>query len=584
MPKFLVAALMLMAGLTNMSAAEKKPSFPNAAELDRMAARFAPTDLQVNVSGLSAGDRAALAKLVMAGRLLDDIFLEQYWSGNEALYGKLRKDTTPLGKARLNYFWINKSPWSNLDGFEAFVPDVPARKPEGANFYPADMPKEEFERWVASLPEREQNEAKGFFTVIRRREGGALKVVPYSMEYKDDLEKAAQLLREAAALTENASLKRFLTTRADAFLSNDYYESDMAWMDLDAPLDITIGPYETYNDELFGSKAAFEAYINVRDEAESTKLAAFASHLQKLEDSLPLDPKHRNPKLGAAAPIRVVDEVLAAGDGAHGVATAAYNLPNDDRVVQQKGSKRVMLKNVQEAKFEHVLAPIARRVLAKSAQPDVKFEPFFTHILTHELMHGLGPHQIQVGGRTTTPREQMKELYSAIEEAKADVTGLWALQYMMDHAKEMGLDKVLSTGPAAERQLYATFLASSFRTLRFGLHEAHGRGMAIQVNYLMGKGAFVAEKDGTFSVNLEKAKTAVRDLDHELLTMEAEGNYAAARKMLDEAATLRPEFVAALAKLKDIPTDIAPRFVTAEKLAPSAPVKAKTPATKKKPS
>jgi hypothetical protein len=564
-----------------MSAQSNKDSFPDAAELNRMAARFAPTDLQVNLAALSAGDRAALAKLVMAGRILDDIFLQQYWSGNEALYEKLRKDTTALGKARLNYFWINKSPWSNLDGFKAFLPDVPARKPEGANFYPADMTKEEFERWAATLPEKEQNEAKGFFTVIRRTDDGKLKIVPYSEEYRDDLHKASQLLHEAAALTENASLKRFLTTRADAFLSNDYYESDMAWMDLDAPLDITIGPYETYNDELFGYKAAFEAYINVRDDAESTKLAAFASHLQQLEDSLPLDPRYRNPKLGAAAPIRVVDEILAAGDGAHGVATAAYNLPNDDRVVQQKGSKRVMLKNVQEAKFQHVLVPIASRVLAKSAQPDVKFEPFFTHILTHELMHGLGPHQIQVAGRTTTPREEMKELYSAIEEAKADVTGLWALQYMMDHAKEMGLEKVLSMGPAAERQLYTTYLASSFRTLRFGLHEAHGRGMAIQVNYLMAKGAFVAEKDGTFSVNLEKAKKAVQDLDHDLLTMEAEGNYAAAKKMLDDAATLRPEFQAALAKLKDIPTDIAPHFVTAERLAPSMPAKPKASAAPK---
>ena len=583
MSRFLVRAVILVLGIGSMSgqnasgqdssAQEKKGTVADVAELNRMASRFAPIDLRVSLSGLSAGDRAALAKLVAAGRLYDDIFLQQFWSGNQALYQKLRRDSTTLGKAQLNYFWINKGPWSNLDGFAAFLPGVPARKPEGANFYPAGMAKEEFERWVTALPEKEQNDAKGFFTVIRRGDDGRLKAVPYSQEYKDDLEQTAQLLREAAALTDNASLKKFLISRADAFLSNDYYESDMAWMDLDAPLDITIGPYETYNDELFGYKAGFEAYINVRDEAESVKLAAFASHLQQLEDNLPLDPKYRNPKLGAAAPIRVVDEVLAAGDGAHGVTTAAYNLPNDDRVVQQKGAKRVMLKNVQEAKFEKVLLPISQRLLAKSAQADVKFEPFFTHILTHELMHGLGPHQIQVQGRSTTPREEMKELYSAIEEAKADVTGLWALQYMMDHAKEMGLEKVLSTGPAAERQLYTTFLASSFRTLRFGLHEAHGRGMAIQVNYLLDKGAFVAEADGTFSVNLEKAKTAVRDLDRELLTMEAEGNYAAAKKMLDGAGTLNPQFQKGLARLQDVPTDIAPRFVTAEELAPTEPRK-----------
>jgi Peptidase family M49 len=571
MQRFPILAVLLMAGLMNMSAQEKKNTLPAAPELNRMAARFAPTDLEVSLAGLSAGDREALAKLVMAGRIIDSVFLQQYWSGNAAQYTELQNDRTPLGKARLNYFWINKSPWSNLDGFAAFLPGVPERKPEGANFYPEDMTKAEFEGWSASLPEKDQADAKGFFTVIRRGSDGKLKAVPYSTEYNADLQRAAKLLREAATLTENATLKRFLTTRADAFLSNDYYESDLAWMDLDAPLDITIGPYETYNDELYGYKAGFEAYINVRDEAESAKLAAFAAHLQQIEDNLPLDPKYRNPKLGAAAPIRVVDEVLAAGDGAHGVSTAAYNLPNDDRIVQQKGSKRVMLKNVQEAKFERVLVPISQRVLTKAAQADVKFEPFFTHILTHELMHGLGPHQIQVQGRDTTPREEMKELYSAIEEAKADVTGLWALQYMMDHAKEMGLDKVLASGPAAERQLYTTYLASSFRTLRFGLHEAHGRGMAIQFNYLMDKGAFVANVDGTFSVNLEKAKTAVRDLDRDLLTMEAEGNYTAAKKMLDAAATLRPELLAGLAKLKDVPTDIAPRFVTAEKLAPVKP-------------
>jgi len=573
MSKLLILALTfgfsLIAGLVNLSGQSKPGQLPDATELNRMASRFAPADLKVNLSGISAGDRAALTKLVLAGRIVDHIFLEQFWSGNIALQQKLMADKTALGKARFNYFWVNKGPWSTLDNFEAFLPDVPPKKLEGSNFYPENMTKVEFEGWVASLSAKDQDTAKSFFTVIRRTPDGKLKFVPYSEEYKSDLQQASALLREAAALTENATLKRFLTARADAFLSNDYYESDMAWMDLDAPLDITIGPYETYNDELYGYKAAFEAYISVRDDAESTKLAAFAAHLQQIEDNLPLDAKYRNPKLGAAAPIRVVDQVLAAGDGAHGITTAAYNLPNDDRVVQQKGSKRVMLKNVQEAKFENVLLPIAQHVLAKSARGDVKFEPFFTHILAHELMHGLGPHQIRIAGRDTTPREELKELYSAIEEAKADVTGLWALQYMMDHAKEMGLEKILSAGSEEERQLYTTFLASSFRTLRFGSSDAHGRGMAVQVNYLMGKGGFAAQPDGYFALDLEKTKTAVRDLDRELLTIEAEGNYAAAKKMLDASATLPPEIQRAIEKLRDIPTDIAPRSVTAEELAPS---------------
>lgn len=570
-----ILGVTLKVGGSNMAAQAKIGALPDAAALNRMAARFAPTDLRVEISSLSKGDQAALAKLVVAGRLIDHIFLEQFWSGNAALQKKLLDDKSPLGKARANYFSINKGPWSTLDGFAAFLPGVPKRKLEGSNFYPENTSKVEFENWLAKLPAKEQEEAKGFFTVIRRTSDGKLRSIPYSEEYKKDLTRAAQLLREAAALTDNATLKRFLKTRADAFLSNDYYESDMAWMDLDAPLDITIGPYETYNDELFGYKAAFEAYISVRDDAESAKLAAFATHLQQIEDNLPIDAKYRNPKLGAAAPIRVVDQVLAAGDGAHGITTAAYNLPNDDRVVQQKGSKRVMLKNVQEAKFKHVLLPIAERVLAKSARADVKFEPFFTHILAHELMHGLGPHQIQVQGRDTTPREELKELYSTIEEAKADVTGLWALQYMMDHAKEMALDKVLPLGPAAERQLYTTYLASTFRALRFGLSDAHGHGMAIQVNYLMARGGFAVQADGYFALDLEKMKTAVRDLDHDLLTIEAEGNYAAAKKILDAALTLQPDMRKAIDKLHDIPTDINPNFVTAEEIAPSKSAKKK---------
>src|SRR5712691_11435596 len=441
------------------------------------------------------------------------------------------------------------------------------------------MTKQDFERWVASLPEKEQDAAKGFFTVIRWKEGdrtashNQLTAVPYSNEYKDDLSRAASLLREAAGLTDNASLKKFLSSRADAFLSNDDYESDVAWMALDAPLDITIGPYETYNDELFGYKAAFEAYVNLRDDAETSKLAAFTQHLQEIENNLPMDPQYRNPKLGAAAPIRVVDEIISAGDGAHGVQTAAYNLPNDDRVVQQKGSKRVMLNNVQEAKFRSVLLPIARRTLATTSLGDVNFDSFFTHILAHELMHGLGPHQIKVQGRDTNPRLELKEFYSAIEEAKADVTGLFALQYMMDHAKQMGVDNVLKSDEAAQRQLYVTYLASSFRSLRFGLNDAHGKGMAMQFNYFSDKGAFVEHADGTFSVDVEKMKSAVRDLDHDLLTLEAEGDYAGARKMLDDLGVMRPNLSKALGRLEGIPTDIEPIFVTAGVFPPGATTK-----------
>jgi hypothetical protein len=568
--------LMAMTAQSQTSASGASGGVPGLAALRAKIARFAAVDIRADLSSLSDGDRKALVKLIEAARTFDALFMRQLWDKNLATWERVQRDRTLLGQARRHYYWINKGPWSDLDGHAAFVPGVPARKPLGANFYPEDMSKQEFQAWVSKLPPGEQEAAQGFYTVIRRvylgsssekRRGaitvsgkGTLLAIPYSDEYRDELEKTAALLREAAAATENASLKKFLQARADAFISNDYYASEVAWMDLDSPIEVTIGPYETYNDELFGYKAAFEAYVHVRDEAESAKLAAFAHVLQELEDHLPEDPKYRNPKLGAAAPIRVVNEVFAAGDGNHGVQTAAYNLPNDERVIREKGAKRVMIRNVQEAKFQSVLVPIAQRTLAPEAARDVHFESFFTHILAHELMHGLGPHEVATDGSRSTPRQELKELYSAIEEAKADATGLWALQYLMDNVERLNLKGVLPSGDAAERQLYTTFLASAFRTLRFGITEAHGRGMALQFNYLLDKGGFVAQPDGTFAVDFSRIRSAVQDLTRDLLTLEATGNYSGAKAMLEKLAVLRPETRRALDKLGSIPVDIEPRF------------------------
>jgi hypothetical protein len=545
--------------------AQDKTSLPDLARLKQMSARFAPTPLHVDQSGLSAGDRAALAKLIEAARLVNQLFMQQMWSRNLQVYQSLQSDKSPLGQEQLHYFWLNKGPWSEIDEHTAFIPGVPSRKLQGANFYPEDMTKAEFEAWVKTLTPAQKEQAEGFFTVIRRAPDRKLTIVPYSQEYKADLNQLAKLLREAADLTPNATLKKFLSSRAAAFLSNDYYESDLAWMDLDAPLDITIGPYETYNDELFGYKAAFEAYINIRDEKESAKLSFFAQQLQNLENNLPEDLQYRNAKLGALAPIRVVNEVFGAGDGNHGVQTAAYNLPNDDRVVQQKGAKRVMLKNIQEAKFNATLIPISRVVLPAAAQRDVSFDLFFTHIVAHEISHGLGPHQIRVQGRETNPRLELKEMYSAIEEAKADITSLFILQFLMTQADQGRIQAPVPHGPAAERQLYTTFLASAFRTLRFGLQDAHARGMAIQFNYLRDKGGFVLNSDGTVAVDFSKIKDAVRALDHDFLTLEATGDYAGAKKMISELAVVRPEVQRLLDRLKSTPTDIEPIFDDAKR-------------------
>ena len=549
------------------------PQSPNstAAELDKLAARFAPVDLKVDISGLSAGDKAAIKKLLEAAVIIDKLQLRQRWSGNEATWEKLKADRTPLGQARARYFWLNKGPWSIIDDNKAFMPGVPDKKPEGANFYPEDATKEQLESWMKGLPEKERNDAQWFFTVIRKDDKGNFKTVPYSEEYKADLEKLSALLKEAANETQNASLKKFLNSRADAFLSNDYYDSDLAWMDLDSDLDITIGPYETYNDDFFGFKAAFEAYVNVRDPKETGKLKLFGQHLQEIENNLPLDEKYKNKQVGAVAPMVVVNEVMGAGDGNMGVQTAAYNLPNDERVISQRGSKRIMLKNIQQAKFAKTLTPISKLVLRPQDQKDLDFDSFFTHILMHEVTHGLGPHALDLNGRKSTPRQELKDAYGTIEEAKADITGLFALQFLMDKGL---LKSSLGQGEAAERKLYNTFLASTFRTLHFGLTDSHARGMAIQFNYLTDKGGFVSHGDGTYSIDFSKIKQAVADLDREFLTIEATGDYDRAKKLMKDLIVIRPDMQKALHKMKNVPNDIRPNFVTANAL--MHPAKGKT--------
>jgi hypothetical protein len=527
-----------------------------AKKLEEMAARFAPVDLSADISKLPVSERRALAKLVEAGRLFDALFLRQVWNGNETLLLGLSRDDSPLGRARRHYFLINKGPWSRLDHNEAFIAGVPPKPPEG-NFYPAGATKEEVEAWLKTLPAAERARATGFFTTIRRSADGTFIAVPYSLEYQGELALVSKLLGEAAALTTQPTLKSYLEKRAAALLSNDYYDSDIAWMGLDASIEPTIGPYETYEDEWFNYKAAFESFITLRDDAETQKLARFGAELQEIENNLPIDAKYRNPRLGTMAPIRVVNTVFSSGDANRGVQTAAFNLPNDERVITEKGSKRVMLKNNQEAKFRMVLQPISTVALAADDRKRVSFDAFFTHILMHELMHGLGPHNITVGGRATNVRQEFKETYSTIEEAKADVSGLFALQFLVDREK---LDKSFND------TMYTTYLASMFRSIRFGITEAHGRGVAIQLNYFLDNGGVTVAQDGTFAVNAERIRKNVTDLTRDIMTMQATGDAQAGKQMLEKLGVVRPQVQAVLDKLKDVPVDIEPRFVTADQL------------------
>jgi hypothetical protein len=545
---------------TTTTTATAPASDSETKKLESMAARFAPVDLSADTSKLPDNERKALAKLVEAAKVFDALFMRQVWNGNESLLLDLMRDGSPLGRARLHSFLINKGPWSRLDHNEPFIAGVPPKPPEG-NFYPAGATKEEVEAWLKTLSAADRTRATGFFTTIRRGADGKFIAVPYSLEYQGELALVSKLLQEAAALTTQPTLKSYLEKRAAALLSNDYYDSDIAWMSLDASIEPTIGPYETYEDEWFNYKAAFEAFITLRDDAETQKLARFGSELQEIEDNLPIDPSYRNPKLGAMAPIRVVNTVFSSGDGNRGVQTAAYNLPNDERVITEKGSKRVMLKNNQEAKFKTVLQPISMVALAADDRKHVSFDAFFTHILMHELMHGLGPHGITVNGRATNVRQEFKDAYSTIEEAKADISGLFALQFLVDREK---LDKSFND------TMYTTYLASMFRSIRFGINEAHGRGVAIQLNYFLDNGGVTVAQDGTFAVNPERIKKNVVDLTRDIMTMQAKGDAQAARQMIEKLGVVRPPVQTVLDRLKDVPVDIEPRFVTADQLVASS--------------
>ncbi|MFH1809062.1 MAG: hypothetical protein ABIJ09_09980 [Pseudomonadota bacterium] len=530
-------------------------TLPDLKELKLRQAQFAPVDLKVDISALPASERECLKKILLASRVMNALFLRQLWSGNEATLLDLQRDPSPLGQARRDMFMLHMGPWDRVNGDQAFVPGV-GPKPEVGSFYPGGSTKAELEAYFARLSAGERSRAQSFFTTLRRGPGKKFIIVPYSIEFEGELTIAARYLDEASALTQQPSLREFLEKRARAFRSNDYYESDVAWLEIDASIEPTIGPYEVYEDGWFNQKAAFEAVIGLRDEAESAKLVALGATLQELENNLPIDKDWKNPHLGSLAPIRVVNQLYAAGDADWGVKSAAYNLPNDEQITSEKGSKRVLLRNVQQAKFDKVLVPISKKLLSKDDQKNVSFDSFFTHILTHELAHGLGPEETK-GDDHLRIRDALKDSYSILEEAKADVLGLWAMAYLVR------TERLPAT---LKKTVYATYLASMFRSIRFGIGAAHARGTALQLNYFLDKGAVVVHEDGTFGFKSESLQEAVTELLRELVTLQATGDYAAAQKRLAEQAVIRPEVHKALDRLKGIPVDIAPRYVTAEEL------------------
>lgn len=506
--------------------------------------QFPRTVVDYDRSLLDDNGRAVVAKLIEASKDLDEIYWRQVSEKNPKW-----RETLPRGAA-YDYFLINKGPWDRLKEDEPFIAVGP--KPPGAAFYPEDLTKEEFEKYVAAHPDQ-KDALQGLFTIVRR-DGVNLVAVPYAAYYADFLKPAAQKLRDAAALTNDASLRTFLNQRSDAFLSDNYRESDMAWMDLNGAIEIAIGPYEVYEDNLFNYKASYESFVTVVDAPESAKLASYAKALPDMERNLPEPEEYRNPNRGSESPIKVVQELYTAGDARRGVQTAAFNLPNDEFVREKKGSKKVLLKNVINAKYRQSGRPIADRVLDSKQLPLVNFDAFFNQILFHELSHGLGPGFLTQNGQRVEVRIPLKNLYSTIEESKADVLGIWNIVYAQKHGLLKSFD---------EKQLYATYAGLMFRSMRFGIGEAHGRGVAIQWNWLREKGGIAPGADGRFTVDFAKFADGVKSLATELLTIEATGDYDRANALLTKYGRTTAEIDAVNAKLNDIPVDINPVFPAA---------------------
>lgn len=517
--------------------------------LEKKTAQFAEVEIKYDESLLNDRDKVVVKKLFEAAKIIDELFLEQVYSKNFELRDKLTKSESAADKNTLKYFNIMFGPFDRLDENKPFYgTDI---KPLGANFYPADMKKDEFESWIKNNP-RDEKAFTSEFTIIKR-DGAKLTAVPYSEYYKVQLTKAAGLLKEAAEYSDNASLKKFLITRANAFLSNDYYESDMAWMDLkDHKIEVVIGPYEVYEDGLFNYKASFESFITLVDPVESAKLKTFGKYLNDIENNLPIPQEYKNFTRGSESPIIVAQEVFSAGDSKSGIQTLAFNLPNDERVRKAKGSKKVMLKNIHDAKFQKILKPIAQLVLDPEQLQYVTFDGFFNHTLMHEMSHGVGPAFIKVNGKESEVKRELKETYSTIEECKADILGMFNNLFMINK-------KVY---PASfNKETWATFLAGIFRTVRFGIGEAHSDGDAIIYNYLLEKGAYeFNEAKGTVKVNFEKIYPAVKELSGKILMIQALGDYAGAKKIIADYVKETPSMKVLRAKLTALPVDIKPVF------------------------
>lgn len=506
--------------------------------------KFARVVMAADLSKIRREDRAVLKRLILAAKALNTVYLRQVSHLNLQFKQEIEDSQN---KKLIENFEIMGGPWDRLNDEKPYYGTY--EKPLGAGFYPFDMTKETFERWIAEHPEDEAD-----FTspnTIIRKDGDGLVAWPYSKAYKFELNQAATLLREAASLTSSVSLRKFLNLRADALMNNDYQASDAAWIGLnDTRIEVVFGPYETYEDRLFGYKASFECFIGYQNEEETARLAHLTGLCDTMQSVLPIADELKETRRGSdPSPFRVIDLLATAGDARYGVQTLAFVLPNDPEVIRLHGTKKVMMKNVQEAKFNEILLPIARHFLTPEALQHVSFEAFFRHTIMHETSHSLGPKAVR--NSTRSIQIHLADTYAAIEECKADSTANYLIHWLFER------------GDLNEKQLsatYATMVAGFFRSLRFGLSQAHARANAIQLNFLLERGAVIVEQ-GRYDICFDKMHDAITALVSRVMNLEYEGDRQAAADFLAQYAVLSPELSNRLeTELAHVPVDIAPRY------------------------
>lgn len=502
-------------------------------DVEKRAQQYVTVDLVTDVSALSPRQRMMIPLLIDAAKLMDQCFWYE-------AYGNRAELLDSIDDAALRRFAeINYGPWDRLDGNRPFVGGV-GPKPAGANFYPADMTKEEFEQ--AELTGKD-----GLYSFIRRTDSGDLKVVPYRDQFAAEVKTTSTLLKQAAELAEDAGLRRYLLLRAEALLTDDYQPSDLAWLDMrDNTIDVVIGPIENYEDQLYGYKTAHECYVLVKDKDWSARLAKYAKFLPGLQATLPVSQEYKQEKPGTDTELNAYDVIFYAGDCNSGSKTIAINLPNDEQVQLQKGTRRLQLKNAMRAKFDKILLPIADELIADDQREHITFDAFFSNTMFHEVAHGLGIKNTINGGGAV--RTALKEHAGAIEEGKADILGL----HMINQLHQQGEIKT------DLNDFYVTFMAGIFRSVRFGASSAHGKANMIRFNFFRDAGAFEKQKDGKYRVNVDRFREATRDLSSLLLQLQGDGDYAGAAKLVKEKGIIGPQLQSELDRLseKGIPVDV----------------------------